>query len=167
MDNNNNKSHNFKCTTISGKKFEGEIIGFDEKKNYIILKSDGSKPGLNNLHIINLNGAIYESIPALKPDPLPIIDLDKNYVKNKDKHILKNVTKDVTPIGKSLFVEISKTLKVSWNGAEIRVMDDVVILPPYQLDNCSGGETVLLHVKKILEKHHEKYNQNIRKSIKT
>ncbi|CAB1313278.1 unnamed protein product [Coregonus sp. 'balchen'] len=41
-----------------------------------------------------------------------------------------------------------------WQEKNIMVMDDVVISPPYQADNCKGKEgSALSHVRKIVEKH--------------
>ncbi|MEQ2275529.1 Protein LSM12 A [Xenotaenia resolanae] len=41
-----------------------------------------------------------------------------------------------------------------WQEKNIIVMDDVVISPPYQVENCRGKEgSALSHVRKIVEKH--------------
>uniref|UniRef100_A0AAQ4S6Q4 Tetratricopeptide repeat, ankyrin repeat and coiled-coil containing 2b n=1 Tax=Gasterosteus aculeatus aculeatus TaxID=481459 RepID=A0AAQ4S6Q4_GASAC len=57
--------------------------------------------------------------------------------------------------GQQLFQTIHKTIKdCKWQEKNIIVMDDVVISPPYQVENCKGKEgSALSHVRKIVEKH--------------
>ncbi|NXP42826.1 LSM12 protein, partial [Leiothrix lutea] len=41
-----------------------------------------------------------------------------------------------------------------WQEKNIVVMEEVVIAPPYQVENCKGKEgSALSHVRKIVEKH--------------
>lgn len=41
-----------------------------------------------------------------------------------------------------------------WQEKNIVVMEEVVITPPYQVENCKGKEgSALSHVRKIVEKH--------------
>ena len=41
-----------------------------------------------------------------------------------------------------------------WQEKNIIVMDDVVISPPYQIENCKGKEgSALSHVRKIVSIH--------------
>ncbi|XP_031413483.1 protein LSM12 homolog, partial [Meleagris gallopavo] len=41
-----------------------------------------------------------------------------------------------------------------WQEKNIVVMEEVVIAPPYQVENCKGKEgSALGHVRKIVEKH--------------
>ncbi|XP_030629888.1 protein LSM12 homolog A isoform X2 [Chanos chanos] len=57
--------------------------------------------------------------------------------------------------GQQLFQTIHKTIKdCKWQEKNIIVMDDVVISPPYQVENCKGKEgSALSHIRKIVEKH--------------
>jgi len=43
---------------------------------------------------------------------------------------------------------------VTWDGKDIRVMDQVTINPPYLPENVKGNmDKAVNHVKKIVEKH--------------
>ncbi|XP_013917536.1 PREDICTED: protein LSM12 homolog isoform X2 [Thamnophis sirtalis] len=57
--------------------------------------------------------------------------------------------------GQQLFQTIHKTIKdCKWQEKNIVVMEEVVIAPPYQVENCKGKEgSALSHVRKIVEKH--------------
>ncbi|EPY88887.1 protein LSM12 isoform 1-like protein [Camelus ferus] len=53
--------------------------------------------------------------------------------------------------GQQLFQTIHKTIKdCKWQEKNIVVMEEVVITPPYQVENCKGKEgSALSHVRKI------------------
>uniref|UniRef100_A0A6I8NEJ2 LSM12 homolog n=1 Tax=Ornithorhynchus anatinus TaxID=9258 RepID=A0A6I8NEJ2_ORNAN len=57
--------------------------------------------------------------------------------------------------GQQLFQTIHKTIKdCKWQEKNIVVMEEVIIAPPYQVENCKGKEgSALSHVRKIVEKH--------------
>uniref|UniRef100_G1TGM4 AD domain-containing protein n=1 Tax=Oryctolagus cuniculus TaxID=9986 RepID=G1TGM4_RABIT len=57
--------------------------------------------------------------------------------------------------GQQLFQTIHKTNKdCKWQEKNIVAMEEVVITPPYQVENCKGKEgSALSHVCKIVEKH--------------
>uniref|UniRef100_A0A3Q1CRS4 AD domain-containing protein n=1 Tax=Amphiprion ocellaris TaxID=80972 RepID=A0A3Q1CRS4_AMPOC len=65
------------------------------------------------------------------------------------------ISAGVSVEGQQLFQTIHKTIKdCKWQEKNIIVMDDVVISPPYQVENCKGKEgSALSHVRKIVEKH--------------
>ncbi|NXG60435.1 LSM12 protein, partial [Hemiprocne comata] len=54
--------------------------------------------------------------------------------------------------GQQLFQTIHKTIKdCKWQEKNIVVMEEVVIAPPYQVENCKGKEgSALSHVRKIV-----------------
>ncbi|KAB0405531.1 hypothetical protein E2I00_002684, partial [Balaenoptera physalus] len=56
--------------------------------------------------------------------------------------------------GQQLFQTIHKTIKdCKWQEKNIVVMEEVVITPPYQVENCKGKEgSALSHVRKIVSK---------------
>ncbi|XP_059814230.1 protein LSM12 homolog A-like isoform X1 [Hypanus sabinus] len=61
------------------------------------------------------------------------------------------ISAGVSPEGQQLFQTIHKTIKeCKWQEKSIIVMDEVVIVPPYQVENCRGKEgSALSHVRKI------------------
>ncbi|KAM4034935.1 protein LSM12 [Anomaloglossus baeobatrachus] len=65
------------------------------------------------------------------------------------------ISAGVSVDGQQLFQTIHKTIKdCKWQEKNIVVMEDVVISPPYQVENCKGKEgSALSHVRKVVEKH--------------
>lgn len=65
--------------------------------------------------------------------------------------------------GQKLYMAITKTIsEVNWNGPNIVVFNDVVITPPYNVENVTGapGSQKLTYVKKIVEKHTSSSSSN-------
>ncbi|RUP49789.1 anticodon-binding domain-containing protein [Jimgerdemannia flammicorona] len=60
----------------------------------------------------------------------------------------------VTTEGQDIFDALSKTLPCRWHKESIIVLDDVLISPPYEIENCqanSSSVASLVQVKKVLE----------------
>ncbi|KAG0002773.1 hypothetical protein BGZ65_002337 [Modicella reniformis] len=60
----------------------------------------------------------------------------------------------VSSLGQDIFDALSKTLPCRWAGDSIVVMDEVIISPPYEPDNCKANPSsyiTLARVKKVLE----------------
>lgn len=52
-----------------------------------------------------------------------------------------------------MFICLCSIKDCKWQEKNIIVMDDVVISPPYQVENCKGKEgSALSHVRKIVSK---------------
>lgn len=52
---------------------------------------------------------------------------------------------------KTMFTFLCSIKDCKWQEKNIIVMDDVVISPPYQVENCKGKEgSALSHVRKIV-----------------
>lgn len=79
----------------------------------------------------------------------------RNQVEQK-KRLVSALAAGVSREGQKLYLAITKTIsEVNWNGPNIVVFNDVVIAPPYAVDNVTGapGSRQLTYVKKIVEKH--------------
>uniref|UniRef100_A0AAZ3RY10 AD domain-containing protein n=1 Tax=Oncorhynchus tshawytscha TaxID=74940 RepID=A0AAZ3RY10_ONCTS len=94
------------------------------------------------------------------PPPLASLNVSKlaNRARSEKEDKLSQayaISAGVSVEGQQLFQTIHKTIKdCKWQEKNIMVMDDVVISPPYQVENCKGKEgSALSHVRKIVEKH--------------
>ena len=62
-----------------------------------------------------------------------------------------------------LYFVLCRITDVKWDGEKIVVMDQVVVAPPYKMENCSLKEgcpaQALQHVKKLVSAVHMSYGQ--------
>lgn len=75
----------------------------------------------------------------------------RNQIEEK-KRMIKALQAGVSPDGQKLFSAIAKTIQdITWSDKNIVVWNDVVISPPYKLENISGinESKAYLHVKKV------------------
>ncbi|XP_027144871.1 protein LSM12 homolog A isoform X2 [Larimichthys crocea] len=125
--------------------------------------SSSGKPNLNDVILINL--AYVSDVDIINdrtetPPPLASLNVSKlaNRARTEKEDKLSQayaISAGVSVEGQQLFQTIHKTIKdCKWQEKNIIVMDDVVISPPYQVENCKGKEgSALSHVRKIVEKH--------------
>ncbi|KPP57428.1 protein LSM12-like, partial [Scleropages formosus] len=121
------------------------------------------KPNLSDVVLINL--AYVSEVDVINdrtetPPPLASLNVNKlaSRARTEKEDKLSQayaISAGVSVEGQQLFQTIHKTIKdCKWQEKNIIVMDDVVISPPYQVDNCKGKEgSALSHVRKIVEKH--------------
>ncbi|KAK7919261.1 hypothetical protein WMY93_010545 [Mugilogobius chulae] len=153
------------CLTCLGQRLNGEVVAFDYQSKMLTLKcaSSSGKPNLNDVILINL--AYVSDVDIINdrtetPPPLASLNVSKlaNRARTEKEDKLSQayaISAGVSPEGQQLFQTIHKTIKdCKWQEKNIIVMDDVVISPPYQVENCKGKEgSALSHVRKIVEKH--------------
>ncbi|RXN00240.1 Histone deacetylase 5 [Acipenser ruthenus] len=126
--------------------------------------SSSGKPNLSDVVLINL--AYVSNVDIINdrtetPPPLASLNVNKLAIRARAEKEDKlsqayAISAGVSVEGQQLFQTIHKTIKdCKWQEKNIIVMDDVVIAPPYQVDNCKGkeGGSALSHVRKIVEKH--------------
>jgi hypothetical protein len=160
------------CKTCNNTDLEGEVLAFDPQTKMLILKSQSSsgKPKLNDVHVINLelvgDITVKKEVTTSPAAPLSlnlqrINSRAKNQVEEK-RRVVSALKAGVSLEGQSLFLAITKTIEdVSWKGADIVVLKEVFISPPYQLENvrCQNSQNsssrALQHVRKIVEKHNK------------
>ncbi|KAM3863757.1 protein LSM12 homolog B [Diretmus argenteus] len=153
------------CLTCLGQQLQGEVVAFDYQSKMLTLKCPPSS-GLSNLSdviLVNLSFVSDVSMVtdrAHTPPPLALLNITKlaNRVRTEKEEKFSQayaVSAGVSTDGQQLFHTIHKTIKeCKWQEKNIVVMDDVIIAPPYQVDNCRGKEgSTLSHVRKIVEKH--------------
>mmetsp|Transcript_21135 Transcript_21135/g.36269 ORF Transcript_21135/g.36269 Transcript_21135/m.36269 type:complete len:211 (+) Transcript_21135:104-736(+) len=152
--------------TALGDEVEGEIYTYDPLTNVVVLHE--RKPqGKSDVRIIKANFIKEVSVlsqPTEEPNlRLPAVNLNK--LKQKEEQLLRKAKEDSERIGigvsaeaQEIFDQLSKTMPVRWDKETIYVFDDVRIVPPYFLENCTGppnctGPTLqsVNHVKKTLK----------------
>lgn len=153
------------CFTCLGQRLQGEVVAFDYQSKMLTLKcaSTSGKPNLNDVILINL--AYVSDVDIINdrtetPPPLASLNVSKlaNRARTEKEDKLSQayaISAGVSVEGQQLFQTIHKTIKdCKWQEKNIIVMDDVIISPPYQVENCKGKEgSALSHVRKIVEKH--------------
>nr|XP_022920419.1 protein LSM12 homolog [Onthophagus taurus] len=156
------------CKTCYDKEIEGEVLAFDPNTKVLILKclsihSQSQHP--YDVHFVNLQ-LVSElqvkrevtSVPEI-PQSLNLNRLNtriRNQVDEK-KRLLQAMSANVSPEGQRLFIAISKTIsEVRWSNSNIVVWEnDVVICPPYQVDDIKGNlnSKGYAYIRKVVEKH--------------
>ncbi|KAL2078658.1 hypothetical protein ACEWY4_026343 [Coilia grayii] len=153
------------CLTCLGQRLQGEVVAFDYQSKMLTLKcaSSSGKPNLSDVVLINL--AYVSEVDIINdrtetPPPLASLNISKlaSRARTEKEDKLSQayaISAGVSIEGQQLFHTIHKTIKdCKWQEKNIIVMDDVVISPPYQVDNCKGKEgSALSHIRKIVEKH--------------
>ncbi|RLN98803.1 hypothetical protein BBJ28_00017360 [Nothophytophthora sp. Chile5] len=88
------------------------------------------------------------ALPAVSEEELQRVE-QRN--KGIAERALASIGQGVSSEAQATFDALNKTMPCEWEGANIRVMDDVVIKPPYQPQNCVSANTqVLSRVKKVV-----------------
>uniref|UniRef100_A0A3Q3A1X3 LSM12 homolog b n=1 Tax=Kryptolebias marmoratus TaxID=37003 RepID=A0A3Q3A1X3_KRYMA len=150
------------CLTCLGQRLQGEVVAFDYQSKMLTLKcaSSSGKSNLNDVILINL--AYVSEVEIINdrtetPPPLASLNVSKlaNRARTEKEDKLSQayaISAGVSVEGQQLFQTIHKTIKdCKWQEKNIIVMDDVVISPPYQVENCRGKEgSALSHVRKIV-----------------
>ncbi|KTF73399.1 hypothetical protein cypCar_00032787 [Cyprinus carpio] len=153
------------CITCLGQRLQGEVVAFDYPSKMLTLKCAPSSGKLNLSDVVLVNLAYVSDVDVISDraeTPPPLASLNFNKLVNRARAEKEDklsqayaVSAGVSVEGQQLFQTIHKTIKeCRWQEKNIIVMDDVVISPPYQVDNCKGKEgSALSHVRKIVEKH--------------
>ncbi|XP_051987203.1 protein LSM12 homolog B [Xyrauchen texanus] len=156
---------NVSCLTCLGQRLQGEVVAFDYPSKMLTLKCTPSsgKPNVSDVVLVNLAYVSEVDIinDCAETSP-PLASLNFNKLVNRARMEKEDklsqayaISAGVSVEGQQLFQTIHKTIKdCKWQEKNIIVMEDVVISPPYQVDNCKGRESsALSHVRKIVEKH--------------
>ncbi|KAF3853859.1 hypothetical protein F7725_014547 [Dissostichus mawsoni] len=114
------------------------------KEKWSQCASSSGKPNLNDVILINL--AYVSDVDIINdrtetPPPLASLNVSKHGQKKDKLSQAYAISAGVSVEGQQLFQTIHKTIKdCKWQEKNIIVMDDVVISPPYQVENCKGKE---------------------------
>lgn len=153
------------CRTCQEQRLQGEVVAFDYPSKMLALKCPSSSGRPNHADILLVNLHYVSEVEILTdrtdtPPPLASLNVSKLASKarlEKEEKLSQAyaISAGVSLEGQQLFQTIHKTIKdCKWQEKNIVVMEEVVIAPPYQVENCKGKEgSALGHVRKIVEKH--------------
>uniref|UniRef100_A0A6Q2XFI6 Uncharacterized protein n=1 Tax=Esox lucius TaxID=8010 RepID=A0A6Q2XFI6_ESOLU len=145
------------CLTCLGQRLQGEVVAFDYQSKMLTLKCAPSsgKPNLNDVILINL--AYVSEVDIIRDrteTPPPLASLNVSKLANRARSEKEDKLSQAYAISAGVSLEEYYWKTSMTLNTNIIVMDDVVITPPYQADNCKGKEgSALSHVRKIVEKH--------------
>ncbi|XP_059047303.1 LSM12 homolog A [Achroia grisella] len=152
--------------TCYNEEIEGEVLAFDPQSKMLILKcaSSSGNPKRNDVNIVNLSLVsdvqIKKEVTGL-PDAPQSLNLHRlntrvrNSIENK-KRLVTALSACLDPEGQRLFLAISRVIDdVVWVGQNIRVYNEVTIVPPYKVENVIGDldSKPYNYIKKFVEKH--------------
>ncbi|KAG0271465.1 hypothetical protein BGZ95_000717 [Linnemannia exigua] len=104
---------------------------------------------------INITNDIYSTVlPAVGYVQLDKIQQREQQAIREAQAAAARIGVGVTSIGQDIFNALHKTLPCRWHDLQIIVMDEVIISPPYETENCKANASssyVLARVKKVLE----------------
>jgi len=151
--------------------FEGEVIAFDYKYKILLLKCTAMSGNTmrNDIHFVNLecakNVKIKKEAKRKEQSNFPSIEIEKveqrkNTAIDERNRLVKAFDAGIKEDGLKLYLHLSKTLKTTFEGKNIIVMNDVVISAPYKVENCTvissssekKGESAVNYVKQLVEK---------------
>ncbi|KAE8575438.1 hypothetical protein XENTR_v10003841 [Xenopus tropicalis] len=153
------------CRTCQETRLQGEVVAFDYPSKMLALKCPSSSGKPNHADILLLNLDYVSDVEVINertqtPPPLASLNITKlasraRLEKEEKLSQAYAISAGVSLDGQQLFQTIHKTIKdCKWQEKNIVVMEEVVISPPYQVENCKGKEgRALCHVCKIVEKH--------------
>ncbi|XP_064402224.1 protein LSM12-like isoform X2 [Halichondria panicea] len=151
------------CTTSRGDDLRGSVIAMDEKTKVVIIKttdSVGDSVQIINLHhVSDLKISGHTQLTA--PTNLPAINLQKvqqrleqNVVAKRKKTESRGV--NVSDEAQQLFDSLAKLYSdTRWKSSDIVILSDVRISPPYTPDSCTGSNSLLARIQKLVRKFQE------------
>uniref|UniRef100_A0A2K5ZUM3 LSM12 homolog n=1 Tax=Mandrillus leucophaeus TaxID=9568 RepID=A0A2K5ZUM3_MANLE len=149
------------CRTCQEQRLQGEVVAFDYQSKMLALKCPSSSGKPNHADILLINLQYVSEVEIINdrtetPPPLASLNVSKLASKARTEKEEKlsqayAISAGVSLEGQQLFQTIHKTIKdCKWQEKNIVVMEEVVITPPYQVENCKGKEgSALSHVRKI------------------
>ncbi|KAI8142079.1 anticodon-binding domain-containing protein [Fennellomyces sp. T-0311] len=163
-----------KIKTASNEEIQGRIYTYDRMTNCLALdcspNSQHSRKGLA-FRIIKVSH-IKEVLSNEEgiADYLPINYVHVDRLEQRESSGVKNMRQRVAKMGvgvtkeaQDIFDALSKTLPCRWSNDTIVVLDEVLIEPPYGIDNCKANASSaasLARVKKVLEGERKRLERN-------
>uniref|UniRef100_A0A8C5KK39 LSM12 anticodon-binding domain-containing protein n=1 Tax=Jaculus jaculus TaxID=51337 RepID=A0A8C5KK39_JACJA len=140
------------CPTCQEQRLQGEVVAFDCQSKMLALKCPSSSGKPNHADILLINLQYVSEVEIINdrtetPPPLASLSISKLASKartEKEEKLSQTyaISAGVSLEGQQLFQTIHKTIK--------DFMEEVVITPPYQVENCQGKEgSALSHVLKF------------------
>eukprot|EP01059_Diplonema_ambulator_P010796 TRINITY_DN20828_c0_g2_i1.p1 TRINITY_DN20828_c0_g2~~TRINITY_DN20828_c0_g2_i1.p1 ORF type:complete len:186 (+),score=40.27 TRINITY_DN20828_c0_g2_i1:73-630(+) len=167
--------------TNNGATFEGVIYAFDQKQSCLTLFDIGSQSNKARQSFKMFNTSYVTKVTPLdsgseshlseyfRKGELPKINTEKIEERARAAREKREgaMGVDVTIEAQDVFDAIERTLKCTWDGQTIVILDVVELRPPYRLDdlkarddsNNTRSTNTLEHVKKILRDREHRMKQ--------
>ncbi|KAI8063403.1 anticodon-binding domain-containing protein [Gilbertella persicaria] len=151
-----------KIKTASNEQIEGFIYTYDRITNCLVIDCT-THTKQSNFRIIKISyiKEIISISGEAKKDYMPIQPIPVDRLKHRESETVKEFKHQVSKIGvgvtkeaQDIFNALSKTLPCRWSKDTIVVMDEILISPPYGVEDCKANATsaaLLARVKKVLE----------------
>ncbi|EPB82099.1 hypothetical protein HMPREF1544_11181 [Mucor circinelloides 1006PhL] len=174
-----------KIKTASNEEVEGLVYTYDRTTNCIVIDYSNSTSNANttaqtgrnlSFRIIKISHikeivSLGEGISSNRKDYLPINQVQVDHLKSRESEALKGFQSQVSKIGvgvtkegQDIFNALSKTLPCRWSKDTIVVMDEILIAPPYGVENCKANATssaLLARVKKVVSVAWKQWQFNV------
>ncbi|CAG8616826.1 10254_t:CDS:2 [Cetraspora pellucida] len=150
--------------TSTDDEYEGTNSGGSQKYDFRILKINFLKD-VTQLHnrksSVDINANINSSTTnSSQQTNVGYVQMDRIQAKElqsiKDTQVaLAKIGVGVTQEAQDIFDAMSKTLPCRWHKESIIVLDEVIINPPYDIENCKanlGSTELLARVRKVKER---------------
>jgi len=156
------------CKTCFNEEIKGEVLAFDHQVKILILKCAASngRSSQCDIRMVNLTWVkdveVLEEVTSSNLTSLPLLKLNKLKDRldcNRDKrqkfvHALRS---GVSVEARNLFLYFSKIYDdVTWRGANISVMDKILIVPPYTPNDVSvvkdAKDVKIEYFRRLVEK---------------
>ncbi|KAG0199982.1 hypothetical protein BGX28_006830 [Mortierella sp. GBA30] len=115
----------------------------------------GDKSNTSENNGSNITSNIYSKVlPAVGYVQLERIQQREQQAVREAQAAAARIGVGVSSVGQDIFDALSKTLPCRWAKDSIVVMDEVIIAPPYEPENCKANASssyTLARVKKVLE----------------
>jgi len=151
------QKYDFRILKIS---FLKEVIQIPNRKSSIDINSNSttvtnSTANNSSANGPNTNNGIFSTfVPSVGYVPLDRIQTREIHAVKETQAALARIGVGVTQKAQDIFDALSKTLPCRWAKESIVVLDEVMINPPYDIDDCKANQSAsgsLARVKKVLE----------------
>lgn len=166
------------CRNVLNSTTVGQVICSDQPTRLLVLRDTSGPGGVPLVRIVNL--ALVAQVTCLKDKggekslPWPNLQISTKQVQERMNRAIARkkasiMQTDVSIEGQRAFIHLRKTLehRVEWSGNNIKVLNRVLVLPPYTCDSVEPiGDTsdtavasAKEHVRKILTKYRSNAQQ--------
>ncbi|KDO29590.1 hypothetical protein SPRG_05543 [Saprolegnia parasitica CBS 223.65] len=137
---------------------EGSLFTLDPTSGFLVLEAQDAT------QLVHMDAVVRIEAMDTPPSAAPALcvtedDLRKLELRTRQQaeKAIASIGKNVSPTGQAIFDALSKTMPCEWEDQNIRVMHEVVILPPYASASCqSTNKAMLDRIRKVLDGEHRK-----------
>ncbi|CAG8535321.1 6993_t:CDS:2 [Ambispora gerdemannii] len=140
-------------STNNTPKYDFRILKISFLKEVIQLPMNGQSTTSNDA--TNTTTSVFATTsPSVSYVQMERVQAREIQAYRETQQFLARIGVGVTVEAQEIFDALSKTLPVRWVEEKIVVLDEVIINPPYDLENCKAGSSAsgsLARVRKVLE----------------